>query len=668
MSAPPYPNTSAPPAYGGRDPNATNQPTPQPPGLGQNHIPPDTRGTNRAGAQPNHVHSHNNCSSHGTSGFNGPSSAANHLNIDPALLQPPHGGNPPRPASNVNNFFPGSRPVFHFQNQYQSGVSHLVQSPPSLPGNEDQATADARLAEFEREFTHIDSDASDSSPNENVYKPMTPADGANPSHMNSKSTYDAQPLSQIDMIAGTERDNNPMVNFQQNGGYHAALPQTPYYGHMNNTDDHDASAAQESIEAADDARPILSMANKRRRPAQDDGSSIGSFDRASEGLREAQLPDTQTRRKPAKRAKTTTPVASIEVEETMQSSTAQATIKAQNQRLPAAQKMSRRQSLAVADYSGVKVATDELQGMTYEEAQDVYVRRISLRIKGDDNVDEVKAEPGKWIRAIMETFDAPYNEIPEMKNYKEENFPEFNRWQKEHHALTMEILQNSRTPNLAEATATVIYYDVVDAHEKGTLIESSGMSFTHELELTCKARLERIIGVLKALTIIRRDIVLGSRLNELVAGPGSVLKRKEENKQENDKKADKKTAAKKAKDEVKAEKKAREDTEAPDEDLAADKKAKDEKKKAPKKTKAKAKSDNKRGGKGKAAVVENDEKSNSDSGEKDRASIEGASNDADRSEPVSPNDSIFVPGRNSVDDESGAYEGAPEVDGDSVDY
>ena len=93
---------------------------------------------------------------------------------------------------------------------------------------------------------------------------------------------------------------------------------------------------------------------------------------------------------------------------------------------------------------------------------------------------------------------------------------------------------------------------VVEAHEKGALIMSPGTNFEYERELTCKDRLERVISVLGALTIIRHDLVAGYRIAEIVAGPGNVRKRKEDNKQENDKKDARKKAALLAKAEKEA--------------------------------------------------------------------------------------------------------------------
>ena len=152
------------------------------------------------------------------------------------------------------------------------------------------------------------------------------------------------------------------------------------------------------------------------------------------------------------------------------------------------------------------------------------VKRVELNISGDDNVDEVKADREKWLRAIMQAFDDPYNQAP--KKMKNIELGEFQRWQREYHALTMEMFEEDPTNRLAEAIATHLYNQVVDSHEKGSLVRSSGNSFKHDGKLKCKDRLEDIIKVLTGLTIIRYDLVTGARVHELVANPDAVFKRK----------------------------------------------------------------------------------------------------------------------------------------------
>jgi hypothetical protein len=381
----------------------------------------------------------------------------------------------------------------------------------------------------------------------------------------------------------------------------------------------------------------------------------------SKSVLKAQPPKPQSR-KPAKKLKALHPATPVEDRNAMQSNNAQPVLLAQNPRKAATEKVGRRESLVATDYSGVKVASDKIQDMSRKQAQKVYVRRVLLVLKTDDNVEEVKAERQKWIRGITDTFDAPYNDKPETKELLGEKLLEFQRWQKEHYGVTVEELNKHIDSGLAEASATVLYYMVIDAHEKGSLIKSSGSAFKHDEKATCKDRMEKIIAVLKALTIVRKDLVFGDCLTELVANPGYVLKRKEENKKENDKKSPI-AAARKALENAKKEA----DVEIADKETENDtkktnKKAKTDQAKAAKKaTNAK-----KPGAKSNGAAVDSDERLTCISSENDKTAGTGVSSDADRSVSFDRNDSISVPDAMSVDDgETGADQGSPEEEEES---
>jgi hypothetical protein len=594
----------------------------------------------------------NNYSSQGSYGSHNQSAATNNLNIDPALLA--LGGNQHTP-SNIN-FLAGSRPTFQYMQQNALQGSHTQQlqgSPPPSPNKEEKkATADAYYMDTLKEFTHFDSDGSDSSPGKPVYDPAMPTSGVQPHPMTSKGAFDAhfdaQPFSPTNAIAGSKGANNFIAFPSQHSEIPTASSQAPIAVKKDSNDYQStgiANKAHESMWPPGDARQDIQQVRKRGRSARD---SSGSIDKDVEILRKAQGLEPQPQPNPAKRLRTLASKTSIEDQDTMQSSTAQPVLQAPNPQLAATAKVGRRESLVAADYSGVKIASDESRNMSRKQAHDIYVRRVPLELKTVDNVEEVKAERQKWIRAIRDTFDAPYNDEPEMKKLLGEKLLEFQRWQKEHYVITLEYLNKHIEHDRAEAAATVVYYEVVDAHEKGSLVESSGTTFEHEVKMTCKDRMENVISVLKALTIIRKDLVFGYRLTELVAGPGFVLKRKEENKQENDKKKKKKQEDQ---DMESADKETSDDTK------KANRKAKNDQAKADKKaTNAK-----KQGAKSNTAVVDSDARSTSVSSENLKAAGTRASSDADRSASFDRNDSISVPDAMSVDDGgSGADQRSPE--------
>lgn len=417
----------------------------------------------------------------------------------------------------------------------------------SLPvEGEDQRDSDAR---YEETFDEFISDDATNDYYGNNFGPnkTTQTDDSESSLMKSKSPDNNQQFSHIgDRI---NNGNNDFIAFVQHNAKEVAAPVPARNVEVDNGNDGQsvggADVMDVSAEGAEESRASISLAVKRRRSSGDNGDSSESVDNSVDGLPKAQSPT--PKRKPVKRAKSNTPVESIENPVTMQSAAVQSTPRTHLSKALAAERLSRRQSLAAADFANVKVADGELKGMTFTEAQEKFTRRMSLQIDGLDDVAEVKAEPKKWILAIMEAFDQPYSQTPKMPTFKQALVPEFQRWQKEHHAATMEHLEENKGKDLVEACATMLYHLVVDAHEKGAIVESAGKSFAHDVTSTCKQRLEKIIEVLTSLTIVRRDLVTGFRLSELVASPSFVMKRKEENKQENDKKKEHKKARTEAK-------------------------------------------------------------------------------------------------------------------------
>lgn len=315
-------------------------------------------------------------------------------------------------------------------------------------------------------------------------------------------------------VASNAGNTDFQVWVQRGSGHPAGSSDVFNSGFMNSGDGHTVGGASAVHESSGESRLSASPTKKRRRSSSDDGSSNVS----TEGFHKPQRPTTQRKR--------------------MRKSTSSASFSSSESQVSIS--MSRRESLLAADYSNVKVASGPLQGMSRDEAADMYIKRVELNISGADNVNEVKIEREKWLRAIMQAFDDPYNQAPKTKNI---DLEEFQRWQREHHALTMELFEEDPKNCLAEAIATHLYNQVVDGHEKGSLVKSSGNSFKHDGKLTCKDRLENIIKALRGLTIIRFDLVTGARVHELVANPDAVFKRKEENKLENDRKKVKKEAA-----------------------------------------------------------------------------------------------------------------------------
>lgn len=613
MSAPPYqPGTPAPSAQHDPDPtrylNAPPYPTDRQPGgpplqsnaaddhqdtqqptISQNDIS-DTDGSvllggeHRSSAYTNQLHSTYESSS---PGYHAQAPVTNNLNIDPALLALGQGARQQPPVQQFN-MHPGSQVTFAGSAFQQSFGGNAFQQSLITQGNQmmrlegiEQPTNDAdpmdEGAPMFDESTQIFSDNNsvltkqdfDSIMSEfgldspiSTYDFKPPAFGLDSFHDKSNDSRVLMPPPPLPSKALAHNiGNNLQVWTQRDIAHAAGFPDVSSSKFMPNGDDHSVGGTGAIQESSGHSRSSASPAKKRGRSSSDDSRSNVSIDNGGETSHRP--PRSTAQRKRVRMSQSSATGSSSESQ--------------------ASSHMSRRESLLAADDSDFKVASGPLQGMSRDEAADLCIKRVNLNVSGADNVNEVKAESEKWIRAIMQSFDDPYNPTPKTKNVDPDGFQE---WQKEHHALTMEVFRADSTNKLAEAIATHLYNQVVASHEKGFLVKSSGNSFRHDVLLNCKGRLESIIKALTGLTIIRYDLVTGARVHELVANPDAVFKRKEENKLENDRKKANKEAAEAAK---------ATDKKKPTALTAKNLKAQ---------TANKMKSDNDSSGQGKAAVVE----------------------------------------------------------------
>ena len=619
LTAPPYPLNHQPPGGPTFLSNATDhQTTHQPASSGQNVISGGTRVHNQHGGN-RHTSANfdqlDRTYNFSSSGYHSQGQVTNSLNIDPALSPWRHDGRQQTPLHQFN-MHPGSHVTFAGNSFQQSNITQgnqnlRVQGIEPLANDSDQKNEDNKRFE---DFLNNSGD-DDTFLSKHYHETTMPADGLGSFHNKSMGTMGPPPLP-IKAVARNTGRNNFFVYTQRSSVNPASSPHASSPELMNSNDDQSvggASATQESSGDAHNSLSSTSQVKKRRRASSGDGSSGVSVEDGGESRKPQ---NSTTQRKRTRKSKSNTPVSSIK------------------------SSLSRRESLLAADYSEVQVSAHPLKRMSHDEAAEKYIRREELDIDGDGNVEEVKAERDAWIRSIMQAFDAPYNQEPKTKKIP---VAEFLRWQKEHHSLTMEKIQEGANNDLAEATATYLYGLVVEGHEKGSLIKSPGTSFNYNLKINCKDRLEKIIEVLERLAIIRYDLVCGARVHELVANPVAVFNRKEENKLENDKKKPAREAmlGRKAEEKAMAEGTAKSDAGLPVKTKAAAK-AKNNTSKNGKKTKT----DNKRGGKGKAPVTNDDNVSSNDVGEESNefgseilgSSARGGSSSVPESEPVKNED------------------------------
>lgn len=163
---------------------------------------------------------------------------------------------------------------------------------------------------------------------------------------------------------------------------------------------------------------------------------------------------------------------------------------------------------------------------------------VDLKIaRADDDIEAVKTQFQGWIKAIMEALCEPYSPTPLYQDYGAVLL-EFEPWQAENWQNTKARLTDPRYPDRLEACATVLFHMIVQRHENRGLKEC-GFSFKLDPTLSCSRSLKAIIAAIQQSAIVRWDIAIGQRLDELIGNPLGVVKTKEANKLTNEKKKEK---------------------------------------------------------------------------------------------------------------------------------
>jgi hypothetical protein len=95
------------------------------------------------------------------------------------------------------------------------------------------------------------------------------------------------------------------------------------------------------------------------------------------------------------------------------------------------------------------------------------------------------------------------------------------------------------SPKLREALATVIFNRVVERHEKGRLEVFPGTKIAPDTALSCSTRLELMTAAIEKLAIIRWDVAIMQRVDDLINSPVGAARFKEVNKKVNEMKKEK---------------------------------------------------------------------------------------------------------------------------------
>lgn len=248
----------------------------------------------------NHLNHPYNNSSARTFGPLVQSPMTNAYNANHNSLPQPQDVHQQRPAQTFN-IFGGGQATFSFKTMQGSQVLK-VQGNPELDGAEEQPTANAHY-ETNNEFIG-DGRTDDFVRNNFAYHPVAPRDDLDPSFLNSRVADNGH--------VNVNMGNNNLIAFAQHDFEGIATPPGALNPEVENGN-HDQSVASADVldEDAIDLDGSISLAQKRRRASSDDGnSSDEGVDNSEEGL-----PETQhviAKRKSSKRAKSNTPVESIE--------------------------------------------------------------------------------------------------------------------------------------------------------------------------------------------------------------------------------------------------------------------------------------------------------------------------------------------------------------------
>lgn len=467
--------------------------------------------------------------------------AITNTNIDPSLLQATQGAHSSAAAQHFS-FSPGSQANFSIQHNAGNGALHQpsYQAPVEF-GTEAEKQA---FDEFEKEVTNVDSDdEGDSSSKEDLaeklavvansprnFSPYPGLRQQQPSQMLcdaaqlqsiSPSSYQGLSSYQGQQPATTTKDSflppaypshlqqssTPMPNTLSLPAFYSSCQQQPMYKNTpfapNVLPQHDAPSHAANPQTFEHVFA-----------ASTGGQSGGNIQRSQETV--AQTPTALPPVKKRQRSK-------------ISDSSDASCGKSSGVATPKVKRAKTKKSDEPIDLSPTNFGQGVLTNMSNEDAEDHFKKRTPMVFDNeDDDIDDVMAHREHWIRAIMSAFDKPYSPTPTLQSFKH-HVENFGPWQEKQYQEAMKEISKDKTGKLVEAVATVVYSRVVRSHQANGL-EQGCQSLICNRSLKCSARLEKCIEAIEKLAIIRHDVVKNRRIVELVANPGHLMKRKEDNK------------------------------------------------------------------------------------------------------------------------------------------
>lgn len=150
--------------------------------------------------------------------------------------------------------------------------------------------------------------------------------------------------------------------------------------------------------------------------------------------------------------------------------------------------------------------------------------RDDFTIKGDDWVamDE-PSETAESVRKLVRAFGVDYTEEQDdPKRQSEEDKASFSDWQQRTHKITLDIFRE-KGQVYVEHCCWHLHAAIIDVHVYGT-VTSVGDNVDQKLK--CSERIAALVELVKKYTLIRKDILLKTNIDELASGPNEVMKAK----------------------------------------------------------------------------------------------------------------------------------------------
>jgi hypothetical protein len=170
--------------------------------------------------------------------------------------------------------------------------------------------------------------------------------------------------------------------------------------------------------------------------------------------------------------------------------------------------------------------------MSLAEAEEVFYNIVPLQVTNDD-FNQVQLDRPVWIQRIVDAIGGDWAEKADV-SFDAALQHKWEEWQVKYFIETMnDLKKKASVPRFGEICATMLFEAVMEVHNPN-LNPIYGPrkvgSASADETLRCSARMWGVVDAVKAITIVRHDVVTGQRHHELAAAPLSFAHRKQYNK------------------------------------------------------------------------------------------------------------------------------------------